>query len=222
MMNSWKMKLSRISCKSRVYWNSLSLPPRCCMAEIFYILCCLFMHRFVGTAIVCTFGFGYLLHWCRYYSVVRRFLHSSHFFLFCLHSNLIVFFVSLRYAWSTTLNYRKLHIFSLFPYWMVSVMSLLFLFHFIWFGFLFISGSSSLTYILSHSLLATPLNLHIWIWIFFPVPCIYFSIKYQQIRIVIPNVFNVNDLSNAIMIYNLTKWIRCNTPEPNKILSRQI
>lgn len=103
---------------------------------ILYISCCLFMHRFVETAIAWLWMLAHftqwILHRCSpsFTSFVRLLaisvcLLSSSRFL-SLHSNLIVFFFSLRYAGSTTLNYRKLHIFSLFPYWMVSVMSLLF------------------------------------------------------------------------------------------------
>lgn len=104
----------------------------------------------------------------RYYIVARRhsFIRSfvcllaisvclfSYSRFLSLHSNLIVFFFSLRYAWSTTLNYRKLHIFSLFPYWMVSVMSLLFPFRSILHSFFF---GRSFSYV-SFLFLALPLT----------------------------------------------------------------
>lgn len=130
-MNSWKMKLSRISCKSCVHSLSLSLflLGRIVGFYIFHVvyLCTdllglpLFVLGFRILAPLVQVDITSVLAVRSFFSFARA---SSRFL--SLHSNLIVFFFSLRYAWSTTLNYRKLHIFSLFLYWMVSVMSLLF------------------------------------------------------------------------------------------------
>lgn len=150
-MNSWKMKLSRISWKSRIPFFFVAHTWPASHIVGFYIFNVVYLctdllncHRLYSFGLV--FGYCFIIDvarvvhcWssfsCNCFSFVRSFVRPfTHSFAVCrsmcavrlLHSNLIAFFLSLRYTRSTTLNCRKLHIFSLFPYWMVSVMSLLF------------------------------------------------------------------------------------------------